>query len=61
MLTGRSFRLRVATVGIDSDDRKAVITLPAGTVVKVVDDPEDPSGMVDVLPGTRRLCFPNRP
>jgi hypothetical protein len=50
MLTGRRFKLEIATLAAnDLNGKLALTTIPAGGIVKVVADPGDGAGMVEVL------------
>jgi len=50
MLSGKQFRLVRATLAIgDTDGKRKAVTLPLGTVIKVVSGPSNDDGMVDVL------------
>lgn len=56
MLTGKQFRLDRATLAIDTvDGKRRAVTIPAGTVLKVVSGPTDGNGMVNVLWDGRTL------
>lgn len=50
MLTGRRFKLAVATVAVETlDDKLHAITIPAGSDIKVVSGPRNGDRMMDVL------------
>lgn len=51
MLTGRSFKLGVATLAVvDINGKRKSVTIPAGSIIKVVTDGSDlPNALVDVV------------
>ena len=50
MLTGRRFKLERSTLAVgDTGDKRATVTVPIGSILKVVADPDNGHGMVDVL------------
>jgi hypothetical protein len=50
MLTGKQFKLERATLAVgDGDGKRKAVTIPAGSVIKVVAGPDNGHGMVDVL------------
>jgi hypothetical protein len=60
MLSGKRFRLKVETVGIESltGNRRVAVKLPAGSVVKVETGPTDYDGnMVEVRWAGRQLAM----
>jgi hypothetical protein len=59
MYTGKRFRLKSETVGIESShDNRVAVTVPAGALVRVLSGPRpDDRRMVDVLWGDRTLVM----
>ncbi len=59
MYTGRSYRLKDATLGIEAlDGRRSAVMVPAGEIVRVLSGPRpDDRRMVDVLWGERTLVM----
>jgi len=58
MLTGRRFKLEIATLAANDVNGKLVLTtIPAGDIVKVVADLSDGSRMVEVLWKGRTLLM----
>ena len=50
MLTGKRFRLERATLAVgDGDGKRRAVSIPAGSVIKVVAGPNNGDGMVDVV------------
>jgi hypothetical protein len=50
VLAGKRFTLERATLGVQFvDGKRRAITVPEGTIIKIVADPTDGDGMVDVL------------
>ena len=58
MLTGRRFKLEIATLAAnDLNGKRALTTIPAGDIVKVMADPSDGNRMVEVLWKGRTLLM----
>ena len=58
MLTGRSYRMRTATLAVDMVDGKRVaIPVPSGEIVKVISGPGKGDRLVDVLWGGRAIAM----
>ena len=58
MLTGRCFKLEIATLAAnDVNGKRILTTIPAGDIVKVVADPSDGARMVEVLWKGRTLLM----
>ena len=58
MLTGKRFKLEEPGLGFDSiDDRWTPILVPAGATVKIISDPTNSHGMVNVLWDGRELAM----
>ena len=57
MFTGKHFRLKAATLGIESvGEQRTAIMIPAGAVIEVLSGPRpDDKRMVDVLWEDRKL------
>jgi ribosomal protein L21E len=58
MLTGTRFKLEIATLAAnDLNGKLALTTIPAGDIVKVVADPSDGAGMLNVFWRGRTLVM----
>jgi hypothetical protein len=58
MLTGRRFKLERATLAVEYvDGKRRAVTLPVGTIIKVVSGPQNGDGMVDILWAERLLAM----
>jgi hypothetical protein len=50
MWTGRRFKLRTASIGIETSEGKRIaVPVPANTVLKVISGPTEGDRMVDVM------------
>ena len=56
MLTGRRFKLERATLAVEViDGKRSTVIVSEGEIIKVVADPQNRDGLVDVLWGQRRV------
>lgn len=50
MFSGKRFRLERATLAVEAvDGKRLAVSLPAGTILKVISGPKNGSGLLNVL------------